>query len=294
LSIFREIYLFLLFTLILIFISSLLTTYRTKDQIYQYADVSLKNSIQQENFFSRFQTSFFQTLSGNFGETLTGEKVSSHIKNKFIPTLQLAIFSILLGGISSVFLSLFFIYKEFYILEKIFLYLSIGILSTPIFIVAVLLFLIFFLYIPILPPGGYEWQNPTYLVLPGLTLGSRIFARLYIFSIYEIKKEQEIGLIRFLYARGLPKKIVFFKYIFFKILPILSILILLDLSSLLSGAMIVEEIFFFPGIGKSMYLGIKSMDTNLLRGLLIYTGIIFYILSRVSKWLQVKLVQVEI
>ena len=75
-------------------------------------------------------------------------------------------------------------------------------------------------------------------------------------------------------------------------MPLIIILIILDLSSLLSGAMIVEEIFFFPGIGKSTFTAIKNMDENLLRALLIYSGIIFYCMTRFARFLQFKLTNI--
>lgn len=289
----REFYLFLSFSFFLIIISSFLTTVRTADSVYQYADVSLDNTFETKPFLPRFKESILQTLSFDLGETQSGEKVSKHILDRFIPTLELALFAIFFGGSFSIFLSLYIVYQNSNVLEKTFLYISMGILSTPIFIVAILLFLLFFLYIPILPPGGYEWNNLSYLILPGISLGSRVFARFFIFAISEIKKEKESGFVHFLYARGLSKEKIFFKYILIKSIPLFSILLLLDLSSLLSGAMIVEEIFFFPGIGKSMYSGIKSMDDNLLRGLLLYTGFIFFLFTRVAKWIQKRISGVE-
>ncbi|EMF74419.1 ABC transporter, permease domain protein [Leptospira interrogans serovar Pyrogenes str. L0374] len=88
--------------------------------------------------------------------------------------------------------------------------------------------------------------------------------------------------IKVLRARGYSKNRILWNHILLKILPLLVVLILLDFSSLLSGAMIVEEIFFFPGIGKSMYYAIQTMDAELLSALLFYSGLTFYIFSRVS------------
>ncbi|MCX7999047.1 MAG: ABC transporter permease subunit [Leptospiraceae bacterium] len=149
------------------------------------------------------------------------------------------------------------------------------------------------MYIPILPPGGYEWKNPSYLVLPSLALGSRVFARIYIFTTTEVKKEELSLFVKFLFTRGLSREKIYFKYILLKSFPLLLMFLLLDLSSILSGAMIVEEIFFYPGIGKSMFYAIKSMDTNLLNGLLIYTGITFYIFINLAKKIQTKISDIE-
>lgn len=290
----KEFYLLVLFTLSLLVVSSLFTASRTQDAIYLHADISVQeNSLKQTSFEDKFFSSLVSSFKGDLGTTQSGEKVSIHILKRLLPTLQLALFSIVLGGGFAIFLSVFLIYKKLKCLESLFQNLSIIILSTPIFIVAILLFLVFFLYIPLLPPGGYEPLDPRYLILPGMALGSRVFSRIFLFALAEFKNEQNSAFVRFLYARGISRKKVYFKYILLKTIPLISVLLLLDLSSLLSGAMIVEEIFFFPGLGKSMYQGIKSMDENLLRGLLIYTGLIFYILTRIAKQIQSSLAGTE-
>lgn len=68
-------------------------------------------------------------------------------------------------------------------LKKGFLFLSNWILSTPIFVVAIVLLLIFFVQLEWLPPGGYEPWNTMYVILPGVALGSRVWARIYQFAL---------------------------------------------------------------------------------------------------------------
>jgi hypothetical protein len=125
--------------------------------------------------------------------------------------------------------------------------------------------------------------------LPGVALGSRVFARIFYFTLDEGKKEKNSDYIFFLQTRGFGQNRIVFYYIFRKIFPLILIFILIDFSSLLSGSIIVEEIFFFPGIGKSIFYAVKSLDENLLRALLFYSGIIFYILTRSAKKIQFKL-----
>ena len=60
------------------------------------------------------------------------------------------------------------------------------------------------------------------------------------------------------------------------------VIVILDLGSLLSGAIVVEEIFFFPGIGRSLYYSIKSMDRELLSVLLVYSGVMVYVMNRIG------------
>lgn len=272
----------------------MLTVFRTQDKSFQHADISLQEVHPSKNdFLKEFLKKYKNTLALDFGKTSTNEDVTQHILQRLFPTFELAVSSITFGGGFGIFLGVFVFYLKSKKLFKFFQFLSLGILSTPVFVVGIILFLVFFLYIPILPPGGYEWNNPAYLVLPSFALGSRVFARMYIFTASEIQKEEVSSFVKFLFSRGLSREKIYFKYILLKALPLLFTFLLLDLSSLLSGAMIVEEIFFYPGVGKSMFYAIKAMDSNLLNGLLIYTGIVFYLFINLARKLQSQISDVE-
>ena len=276
-----EIIRFLVFLVCLFLVVTMITTIRGEDKSFLYADSAMSkedilelaaNQSYSKYFFKSFQSLFVL----DFGNTESGESVSSHILKKIIPTLYLSLFSIIIGSVTSIGIALVCIYFDNSILNFFFLFLSRLILSTPIFVVSILLFLFFFLYLGILPPGGYEAGNITYLILPGFALGSRVFARIFYITLDEGGKEKESDYFFFLQTRGFGR-------------PRILIFILIDFSSLLSGSILVEEIFFFPGIGKSLYYAVRSLDENLLRALLFYSGIVFYILTRTAKKLQFQL-----
>lgn len=282
-----EIFRFLYFLLLLSFISSFISEFHTKDKSYLYADAGLTEIQSQEKNFLSSYVQFWKSLvweSG--GKTENGETVYSHIGTRFLSTFHLAIFSLLFGSFLAFGLSLAATYFRSGILYDIVSFSSNLILSTPIFIVAILLLIVFFYRLEWFPPGGYESGNTYYVVLPGITLGSRIYARMSLYLLPEIRKEADSKYVQLLQTRSYPWSHIVGKEIFLKVLPIALILLILDFGSLLSGAMVVEEIFFFPGIGKSLYFSIKSMDTKLLATLLMYSGILFYILNRIGFYLQ--------
>jgi peptide/nickel transport system permease protein len=288
---------FLSFITILLIVTSILTSLRIKDSLYLLTDSGVKekdiSSLRKiKSTTEVLSDSIYSFFFLDFGKTLTGESVNSHILERLEPTFVLSFFAILVGSFFGILFFLLVIYFNNTYFESFFLFFSKLILSTPIFLFAILLFIIFFLELGLLPPGGYERGDISYLILPGLSLGIRTVARIFIFGTEESKAEINSPLIRILKTRGYSQHIIVFKYIFYKVLPLIIILIILDLSSLLSGAMIVEEIFFFPGIGKSTFTAIKNMDENLLRALLIYSGIIFYCMTRFARFLQFKLTNI--
>ncbi|EMN43466.1 ABC transporter permease subunit [Leptospira weilii] len=280
-----EISRFFLFLIALIFFSTFFGHLRSLNQEYLYADSSFSKEepfLKRKTFSSQVLSFVKGIVTLRSGKTISGESVWKHISSRVLPTLHLAIFSVGCGSFFAISLALLASKSEKNILKKGFLFLSNWILSTPIFVVAIVLLLIFFVQLEWLPPGGYEPWNTTYVILPGVALGSRVWARIYQFALSFTEIELDSPYAKVLRARGYSKNRILWNHVLLKIFPLLVVLILLDFSSLLSGAMIVEEIFFFPGIGKSMYYAIQTMDSELLGALLFYSGLTFYIFSRIS------------
>ncbi|EQA62202.1 ABC transporter permease [Leptospira alexanderi] len=280
-----EISRFFLFLIALIFFSTLFGHLRSLNQEYLYADSSFskEEAFLKRKTFSSQMLSFVKGLvTFRSGKTISGESVWKHISSRILPTLHLAIFSVGCGSFFAISLALLVFESEKNTFKNGFLFLSNWILSTPIFVVAIVLLLIFFVQLEWLPPGGYEPWNTMYVILPGVALGSRVWARIYQFALSFTEIELDSPYAKVLRARGYSKSRILWNHVLLKIFPLLFVLILLDFSSLLSGAMIVEEIFFFPGIGKSMYYAIQTMDSELLSALLFYSGLTFYIFSRIS------------
>ena len=285
-----EIARFTVFLFALITVAVVLSGLRVQNRAYLYADSGIaEGDLQAMNtdisIPEKIAGFAAGLVSGDLGQTVQGEDVASHILDRFLPTLHLAVFAISVFSAAGMFLALLAVYKgrAFY---AFFHFVSNLILSTPVFIAAVLLLVVFFMYTGLLPPGGYEPGLLLYVLMPGTALGMRIFARIFLFASAEAGAEEESSYITILRSRGYSEKRIVFYHIFRKILPVMLIYILLDFSSLLSGAIVVEDIFFFPGIGKSMYSAIKNMDENLLRALLFYSGLVFYFFNRSAVYLQ--------
>ncbi|MDX1960622.1 MAG: ABC transporter permease [Leptospiraceae bacterium] len=281
----------LIFLIFLTLVISILVSLRVSLVEFDSNDsrIDITQIQESESMISSIKRTFSIVSTFNFGKTKTGEDVLEHLKKRVEPTISLALFATILGSFLGILISLLIHYKwhrlEFFF--KAFFY---SILSTPIFVVGIILFIVFGILIPVFPPGGFESGKIAFLVLPGITLGSRVLARIYFFTGELMVSEKNSQLSFNLEAMGFSKFRIIFKYSFYKIFPVILIVIMLEFASLVSGAMIVEEIFAFPGIGKSIYYAIKVMDENLLRAVLFYTGVLFYIVNKTAKVLQVKLV----
>jgi oligopeptide transport system permease protein len=140
-------------------------------------------------------------------------------------------------------------------------------ISLPSFVIGPILVLIFAIYFPILPVGG--WGNFQSLILPAVTLAApyaAYVARLTRASMLEVLSQDFVRTAR---AKGLAESRVIFKHALrVAILPVVSFLGPLA-ANLLTGSIVVESIFSIPGAGGFFVNAVLNRDGFLLAGVVI-------------------------
>jgi len=140
-------------------------------------------------------------------------------------------------------------------------------ISLPPFVIGPLLVLVFAIYIPLLPVGG--WGNLQSLILPSITLAApytAYIARLTRASMLEVLTQDYIRTAR---AKGLSETAVIYKHALrVAILPVVSFLGPLA-ANLLTGSIVVESIFSIPGAGGFFVNSVLNRDGFLLAGVVI-------------------------
>ena len=156
-------------------------------------------------------------------------------------------------------------------------------LAVPSFWAGILLILLFAVTLHWLPAGGFQpWAvNPVRalqsLILPALSLGlvrAAVLTRMTRSSMLEVLGEDYIRTAR---SKGVPQRIVVYKHAFRNaIIPVVTI-IGLQVSDLLAGAIIVENVFHLPGVGRLVFEAIGQRDLLVIQGvvLLVTMTIIF-------------------
>jgi peptide/nickel transport system permease protein len=156
-------------------------------------------------------------------------------------------------------------------------------LAVPSFWAGILLILLFAVTLHWLPAGGFQpWLvNPVRalqsLILPALSLGlvrAAVLTRMTRSSMLEVLGEDYIRTAR---SKGIPQRIVVYKHAFRNaIIPVVTI-IGLQVSDLLAGAIIVENVFHLPGVGRLVFEAIGQRDLLVIQGvvLLVTMTIIF-------------------
>ncbi len=154
-------------------------------------------------------------------------------------------------------------------------------ISVPNFVVAPLLVLIFAINLHWLPAGGYgggAWQN---LILPVIALALphvAYISRLMRGSMIEVLNSPYIRTAR---AKGLPRRVILLRHAFLPaIVPIVSYLGP-AFAAIITGSVVIEQIFGIPGIGRYFVQGAINRDYTLVLGVVVFYGILVIIMNLV-------------
>lgn len=148
-------------------------------------------------------------------------------------------------------------------------------IALPNFWFAMLLVFIFAIQLQWLPAGGFAgWENGLLdglqsLILPAIALAlpqASILSRIMRSSLLDVLKEDYM---RTAHAKGLPYKTVLWVHgVRNALIPVLTILGL-QFSFLIAGTIIIENIFYLPGLGRLIFQSIAGRDLIVLQGLVL-------------------------
>ncbi|HEX8107241.1 MAG TPA: ABC transporter permease [Kofleriaceae bacterium] len=146
------------------------------------------------------------------------------------------------------------------------------------------------------PIGGYGaggWDRIAHLALPAMTLASvgvAYYARLVRTELIDVLREDYVRTAR---AKGLPERVVIGRHALRNALGPLATLVGLDLGVLLGGAVVIELIFAWPGLGRELLQAILELDIPLILGVVMVSAcaiaIANLIVDLVQLWLDPRL-----
>ncbi len=148
--------------------------------------------------------------------------------------------------------------------DKVLMVLSFIAVSAPQFVVAILLLYLFAVELRWFPIGGYGTFRQ--LVLPSLTLGllgAGWYARMMRSSMLDVLRQDYVRTAR---AKGLARLQVLFAHALPNaLLPIVA-MIGIDIGYFMSGVVVVESVFGWPGIGQLAWQAIQRIDIPIIMG----------------------------
>jgi len=213
-----------------------------------------------------------QLSEGDLGKTIRGgQPVLEVIFQRLPNTILLATSAMMIAILLGVPLGFLAAYNKGTISDTFIMILAISGISMPHFWLGLILLFIFAVDLGWLPVSGSGLLN---LILPALTLGisnAAIFARLTRTSMIEILQQDFV--ITAL-AKGLPKRYVLRKHVLRAGLIPLVTMMGMQFAFMMGGAIVVENIFSWNGVGRMAVEAIFQRDYPIIQGFILTFSVI--------------------
>ena len=212
--------------------------------------------------------------TGDLGESYFFRRPVAEVIAERVPaTLELAVASLFVAGIIALPLGILAALREGTALDALSMLFALIGVSMPNFWLGPLLIILFSIKLGWFPVSGRSGFSS--LVLPALTLGTALAAllsRMTRSSLLEVLGEEYLTVAR---AKGLPERRVILKHALRNaLIPIVTVLGL-QFGALLSGAIITENVFSWPGIGTLLITAVEARDYPLVQGCVLFISIVY-------------------
>lgn len=221
-------------------------------------------------------------LKGDFGRSYAyNEPVMKLILERFPNTLILTVISLLLAMFIAIPIGIISATRQYSIFDYVSMIGALVGVSMPIFWLGLMLVLVFSVNLEWLPSIGMGsmdkglWDVIKHLILPSVclaTIPAATFARITRSSMLDIIKQDYIKSLR---SKGLKENIVIWKHALKNALPPILTVIGLQVSTSLSGAILTETIFSWPGMGRMIVDAIENRDYMLIQGSVLFIAFLF-------------------
>lgn len=246
------------------------------------------------------------TAQGDLGTSVTTRRpVTDELKQRFPATIELTLAALLFALVLGIPLGFVAAKRYGTAVDHGSLIVSLLGVSIPVFFLAILLKYVFAVKLGLLPTVGRIsaridlnhptnfylldallagdfnafWDSFKHLLLPAVALGSiplAIIARITRAAVLDVQNEDYVRTAR---AKGLPPRVVDERHIFRNaLLPIVTI-IGLQAGLLLSGAVLTETVFAFPGMGTWLVEAIKNRNYPVLQGGILFVSLVFVLVN---------------
>ncbi|OLC03772.1 MAG: peptide ABC transporter permease [Gemmatimonadetes bacterium 13_1_40CM_70_15] len=226
-------------------------------------------------------------VRGDLGRSyITRRPIARDLAERFPKTVQLALGAMTFAAVTGITLGVLAAVRPGGAFDRIALLLSYLGVSFPVYWVGLLLILLFAVTLRWLPPSGSG--GPTFLVLPAATLGMRSVAFLARMTRGAMQDVLSSDFIRTARAKGLPELAVVGKHAFRNaLIPVITVLGL-DVGNYLTGSLLTETIFAWPGVGRYVLSAIAKRDLPAIQGSILFLSVVFVVVNLLTDLVYAK------
>jgi peptide/nickel transport system permease protein len=217
-------------------------------------------------------------LTGDLGTSYrTGQPVLDSLADRFPKTLQIAGLGLILAILIAIPLGVLAAVYHRSPIDHLSRMIALLGASMPSYWVAYLLILLLSVRLSVLPVAGSQtWQHA---IMPALTLGIGGSASLMRLSRSEMLETLNQDYIRTARAKGLRTHSLLVRHALRNTMIPISTVLGMRFAGMLGGAVIVETIFSWPGIGKLVVDAIFDRDYPMIQGFVIFMGTAFLVIN---------------
>jgi len=227
--------------------------------------------------YGRFMIGLFR---GDLGTSIrTGLPVSQEVWSRMVPTLELTLVSLFLATLFGVAVGVISSTKPYSVFDYASMFGALVGLSAPVFWLGLMLMLLFSVQLGWLPAAGRS--GLANLILPSVTLAASsvaLVARFTRSTMLEVMRQDYVNTAR---AKGMRQRSVVLRHALRNaLIPIVTI-IGLRFGALLSGAVLTETVFAWPGVGRLMVDSISARDYPVVQGAVLLVALAFVVINLV-------------
>lgn len=237
-------------------------------------------------------------LQGDFGFSyFFNTPVSELILERLPATILLVVTSVLAAFLVGTFMGTLAARKPNGLLSQVVTVLSIVGYSAPVFWTGIVLIILFASVFPFFPVSDMRSPGSSgtglagildvlhHLVLPAFTLAFVYIAQYSRLARASMMETLSADYIRTARAKGLPEIVVLYKHALRNsVLPVVTMLGM-QFGNVLAGAILVETVFNWPGLGRLAFDSVLRRDYPTLLGILFFASLMVVIMNQVTDWL---------
>jgi len=249
----------------------------------------------------RYMTWLGHALQGDFGRSTTGKTVGALLSQSLPSTLELAFVAFAIGNVLGIALGVLAgVYRGKFVDAAIGVITSL-LIAVPSFVAGLLVLLVFTVWLGWFPSAGRVafTDNPVqaiqHITLPALSLAGVVAAIISRFTRQSIVDTLTNDYIRTARSKGLSERTVIIRHALKpSMLPVVTV-IGVQLGGLIGGAIVIEQVFTWPGMGRLLIGAVSSKDYPVIQAitlLLVASYLLFNLLTDLAyAWLDPRLRQ---
>ncbi|MHB1091166.1 MAG: ABC transporter permease [Ilumatobacteraceae bacterium] len=224
-----------------------------------------------------------QVIQGDFGYTYQGLRVTDLISQRFGPTVELGVVSVIGGLFGSLVVSLVAFRTRFRAIRGGIQGVMTVLLVMPAFWLGLILVLLAAVRFDLLPSGGFVafgdnmGDHIRFLILPALTLALPQMALFFRYLYSGLRDTENLPFVIASRARGVSERSVVYRHILPNaILPTITVIGLV-VGSLISGLVVVETVFSWPGLGSLLVKSVEVQDYGTVSAIVLLTATLYVV-----------------